>query len=74
MLLAFAPTALTPGTAAPAIGARAARNTAFSTFRHADATALPMEVCEGALPPWLCGSYRNGPGLFEAVARFGALV
>ena len=70
MLLAFAPTALTPGTAAPAIGARAARNTAFSTFRHADATALPMEVCEGVMPAWLCGSYyRNGPGLFEAGER-----
>ena len=60
MLLGFAPTGLvTP-----------AARSAFTTFRHADATALPMEVCEGALPPWLRGSYyRNGPGLFEAGER-----
>lgn len=50
---------------------RTAREAAFSSYRHgADAVDLPMEVCEGAIPDWLRGTYcRNGPGLFEVGGR-----
>ena len=54
---------------ASAVG-RTARKAAFRSFRHADATDVPMDVVEGEVPSWLSGAYvRNGPGLFEAGER-----